>query len=274
LVRFLSLAMAYSPVTPLAVIAVVILLLTCSFHPETHFASAEVHHRHGAHAPYFHYHNRRNASLTGNMTLEAARQLLAQGQAAMVRANTLILENPRSNSYQVKNSTELEKTREPAPPLDYSNSTVPAFRRRQYNGNGTAYGGNSSSSTLSYTIPPELAEAARIVAEASHATPDRDSYASIVESLKSRFKPENNDTVAMPPLLKHPSGLLEVVKEPPSTFRYASNSSDEVEVHVSNKKRDANDWWMATIQQRGASPFAPAGYKVDSTSIRVTTAMY
>lgn len=70
----------------------------------------------------------------------------------------------------------------------------------------------------------------------------------------------------MPPMLQYDSGLIQPVNEPPSAFRYSANDSDVAE-HVVDKdknlhKRASSDWWMATISQRGSSPFAPSRYQV------------
>ena len=217
-----------------------IFLLLITFFDHGLVSAATDNHVHHLPYPKLHSFARRNATASGNMTLEAARLLLAQGQAAMALANARILENPRSNNYTVLNSTELEKTREPAPLLDYTNSTA----------------------TLSYTVPPELAEAARIVAEASPPSTDRSEYTALLETVKAKFLPPVSDTNVMPPVLKRPSGLLEVVREAPSVYRFAGNASDVAVASPHIEKRDGNSWWMATIQQRGSSPFAPAGYKV------------
>ena len=237
-----------------------IFLLLITFFDHGLVSAATDNHVHHLPYPKLHSFARRNATASGNMTLEAARLLLAQGQAAMALANARILENPRSNNYTVLNSTELEKTREPAPLLDYTNSTAATLRRRQLAGNGTADG--NSTATLSYTVPPELAEAARIVAEASPPSTDRSEYTALLETVKAKFLPPVSDTNVMPPVLKRPSGLLEVVREAPSVYRFAGNASDVAVASPHIEKRDGNSWWMANIQQRGSSPFAPAGYKV------------
>ncbi|KAH7219761.1 pectate lyase superfamily protein-domain-containing protein [Fusarium oxysporum] len=79
----------------------------------------------GHHHSHLHSHHKRasNSSSHDASSLDAARKLLAAGQAAMAHANRAIIANPRPNRLEVLNSTELRKTEKAPPPLDYRNGT-------------------------------------------------------------------------------------------------------------------------------------------------------
>ena len=138
------------------------------------------------------------------MSLEVAEDIVSRFQKAMAPANAHILNNPQPNVHSVLNGTELEKTRQQAPPLDYgesdSNSSSPgsstrrSFQFRRDSGTNRTVTSNSSSTQQAYTIPPEVVEASRIVAEASPPDSSSEDYAAMIASLKARFGPKLNDT--------------------------------------------------------------------------------
>lgn len=229
-------------------------------------ASAHLHHHGGSKHNHLHVSRGSNKDLGEDDSLEKALKLLANGQAAMALANKAIITNPRRNRLEVLNSTELVKTQTAPPLLDYSsNSTARLLVARS----GKGSEGNEAESDMRYTLPDDLIEAARLVSE-SWTPPEEgsDDYAAAVLDLKKTYKNQVEDTNMMPPMLQYGSGLVSRVEEPPSAFRYGGNESDLIEPVREDdgseglKKRGSNDWWMATIQQRGSSPFAPSGYKV------------
>ncbi|EKJ74240.1 hypothetical protein FPSE_05537 [Fusarium pseudograminearum CS3096] len=221
------------------------------------------HHHSHLHSEHSHHHGHKrasNGSSSDGSGLDAARKILAAGQAAMAHANHAIIANPRPNRLEVLNSTELRRTQKAPPPLEYRNATTKSLKSRDT--------GNGTSKDLRYTIPDELIKAARLLSEAWKPSPeDLDGgYASDVQHLKDTFLYKNNDTNMMPPMLQYDSGLIKPVHEPPSAFRYSENETDAAD-HVINSdnelhKRASSDWWMATMSQRGSSPFAPTGYQV------------
>ncbi|KAJ4178027.1 hypothetical protein NW767_014962 [Fusarium falciforme] len=178
----------------------------------------------------------------------------------MAHANRAIIANPRPNRLEVLNATELAKAQKAPPPLDYRNVTASSLKARD-SGNGTA-------KDLRYSVPDELIKAARLLSENwKPSSKDLDGgYAADVQHLKDKFMIKVNDTNMMPPMLQYDSGLTKHVEEPPSAFRYSANESNVAEPAVDKDtslgKRAGTDWWMATISQRGSSPFAPAGYQV------------
>ncbi|KAM0211010.1 hypothetical protein ACHAQD_010475 [Fusarium lateritium] len=178
----------------------------------------------------------------------------------MANANRAIIANPRPNRLEVLNSTEIRRAQKSPPPLDYRNVTAKSLRARD--------SGNETSKDLRYSVPDELIEAARLLSENwKPSSDDLDGgYASDVQHLKDSFMYKVNDTNMMPQMLQYDSGLIKPVHEPASAFRYSENDTNVAE-HVVDKdknlrKRASSDWWMATISQRGSSPFAPSGYQV------------
>lgn len=216
----------------------------------------------GHHHSHLHSHHKRasNNSSHDGSSLQAARKLLAAGQAAMAHANRAIIANPRPNRLEVLNSTELRKTQKAPPPLDYRNITSKSLKARD--------SGNGTSKDLRYSVPDELIQAARLLSENWKPSSEEldGGYAADVQHLKDTFLYKNNDTNMMPPMLQYDSGLIKPVHEPPSAFRYSENETD-IDYASDGKdgnlhKRASSDWWMATISQRGSSPFAPSGYQV------------
>ncbi|WYZ42264.1 hypothetical protein EsH8_V_001159 [Colletotrichum jinshuiense] len=210
-----------------------------------------------------------NSTASGPVSenVDDARALLAKAHAAMSVANSAIIANPRTNRLEVLNATELQYARDPPPSLDYnsigistSNSLL-ALRGQLNNTASNATGGEPPR----YSVPKEIIVAARLVSEAWTPPVDDGSHADAVAALKRKHGPAANDTQMMPPMLRHPSGLVGYTDQPAAAYRYGNISTADHEDIVSNAtptKHAAEDWWMARIHQRGSSPFAPAGYKV------------
>ncbi|KAJ3466400.1 hypothetical protein MRS44_007058 [Fusarium solani] len=233
------------------------LSVSATGHQHTHSKHS---HLHSPHHPHHPHKRASNSSSHDGSSLDEARKLLAAGQAAMAHANRAIIANPRPNRLEVLNATELAKAQKPPPPLDYRNVTASSLKARD-SGNGTA-------KDLRYSVPDELIKAARLLSENwKPSSEDLDGgYAADVQHLKDDFMIKVNDTNMMPPMLQYDSGLVKHVEEPPSAFRYSANESDfnepAADQDKSLQKRASTDWWMATISQRGSSPFAPSGYQV------------
>jgi hypothetical protein len=151
-----------------------------------------------------------NGSNHATMSLDEANDIVQQFQIAMAVANHHILENPQRNNYTVADAPSLAEKKETASPLPYgiSNTTTSIASRDSSNSlytNGT-FGGSS------YTIPPEVVEASRLVAEAADTSNElAEDYSSLFHSLKVKHNLLQNDTNVMPQTLKRPSGLVEVV---------------------------------------------------------------
>ncbi|KAG7286304.1 hypothetical protein NEMBOFW57_008612 [Staphylotrichum longicolle] len=159
-----------------------------------------------------------------------------RAQAIIAQKNKARLENPSFNKHEFLAPEELAKLGNPAPPLDLNvlpgdNSTVAARVKRRH----------------PYTLPDEVIEAARIIAESVPQIPTGDQ--------PDAYRPAK---------LQRPMGGLGRFGD---GVEYSSNStavesaSDGPNDASQVAKRDYG-YWMADMPQLGASPYAPAGYKV------------
>lgn len=192
-------------------------------------------------------------------SLEDARAIVAGFQQVMAVANKHILSHPQGNVYKLKESSTGAAVPGPtAAPLAYTpggNGAVAAAGSRR----GLGIANQTTPAALnvtSYTIPPEVVEAARMLAEAAAvSSPDtlRDEYAALVARVKVTFNTPESSTNVPLQRLKRPSGLVEYV--PYDELR-------EVVQNGSAATGPASIFWQETISQRGSAPYAPAGYKV------------
>lgn len=194
-----------------------------------------------------------------NVTFEEAQDVVTGFQDAMARANAAIRKRPQKNKYEVYNKTSVQEAAKPAPYLEYdtADSTVGQKLRRRFlrrqSSNETV---SSNPSMRSYTIPPEVVEAARIVAEANPPDTSTEDYDAIVTHLKEKYYPKTKDTNAMPQVLQQPSGLL-------GYLNHVLGADPAIAESVATSKKPAPaDFWMENIAQRGSSPFAPTDYQV------------
>ncbi|CAG9998333.1 unnamed protein product [Clonostachys byssicola] len=132
-----------------------------------------------------------------------------------------------------------EKEPKLAPPLNYGQNSSSA---RIFSSGKLA-----SNSTSPYSIPEEIREAARKVAESTPQIPKGD-HSEVAAAIKQKYRSNNNDTNAPEPL-EPPDGKL---------GQWATSTSN-----MSSKvsERDSG-YWMVDMAKRGQSPFAPSGYKV------------
>ncbi|KAK3938612.1 pectate lyase superfamily protein-domain-containing protein [Diplogelasinospora grovesii] len=226
---------------------------------------------HYAAAEQLHGLSARNGTTTPSSDAEA---IVAAAQAAMAQANALIMKHPRPNRYKALGSADMEAAKQPAAPLSldgYSgassaNMNSTTVSRRALNDTATT----PSQRGLSYTVPSEVAAAARAVADATAAAVDKtltaDSYGTIVEELKAKFKAKTNDTNRMPQRMQSYSGLMGGVIAPGHGHELATTGTTDnstMERRQSDDKDNEKTFWMETLTQHGASPYASSqDYKV------------
>ncbi|RYP21256.1 hypothetical protein DL767_009308 [Monosporascus sp. MG133] len=198
-------------------------------------------HHHGHHLPKQDYlHSNLQARNASNSSTAAA--LVEEALAALSLLNKARVQNPHFNKYEFQSGIAPPNL---APALDASSlvNNGTALRRRQQQGNGTA-----EVVATSYSISPELAEAARIMAEA---TPQVSSgnHSEVAAAMRKKYAHRTNDT-NVPPALKTPEGRLSVY----------GDGDEAISGGVTAKR--AGEWWMVGMGPTGVSPFAPKGYKV------------
>jgi hypothetical protein len=169
--------------------------------------------------------------------------------------NKARVENPAFNKHEFINGSQLAALGNPAPLLDLdivsTNSTVLKMKKRQLSNSTTT---TNSTNASPYSLPTEVVEAARIVAESTAQVPTGD-HENVAADIRRKYSHQQADT-NRPPKLKTPEGLL-------------SEFGGGIESNVSTLSKRAYGYWMADMPQLGASPYAPAGYKV--TIIPATT---
>lgn len=200
------------------------LLLLCSF--------ALGHSNHHHHESHQHQQSHHGLTARDNATLSDAASLVEQALATLAKVNKARVEQPSRNKYELMSDSELS-TQSLAEPLDYS-----AKRRRELEEDGSS---SNITTSVPYTIPSELVDAARIVAESQSQKPSGD-HGKVAEAIRAKYSHKLNDT-NVPSPLDRPGGLL-------GTFG------------PDGKNKRASTYWMSEMSQLGAAPFAPSGYKV------------
>jgi hypothetical protein len=219
-----------------------LLLCITSIWSTTQASSARGHH-HGDH--HGHHHEARaedltksNPTLGDNSTLLDPGEMIRKALAALSVINKARVEHPDFNK------EEFDQKPGPvdiAPPLDYRAGAA-------INGTLNKRSTNSSLSRqdILYSIPTELAEAAKFLAESTAQVPSGE-HEDVAREYRQKYALKTNDT-NIPVSLTTPEGLL-------GTF--ASNDSTS-----SSGKRATYGYWMADIKHQAFMPYAPSGYKV------------
>ena len=167
----------------------------------------------------------------------------------MAELNKARLENPAFNKVEFLPSEDLAELGKPAPPIDLNvvpgNGTASELTRREETG--------AADPATPYTLPPEVIEAARIIAESTPQAPTGN-HSDVAASIREKYSHKLADSYR-PPKLQRPEGGL-------------SKYGDGIEIRSNESshhfiKRDYG-FWMADMAQLGSSPYAPAGYKVRS----------
>ncbi|CAI7617233.1 unnamed protein product [Penicillium palitans] len=210
--------------------------------------NTQTHHNHLHHSHL--HHKRGNASATGHGD---AREMVQNALAVLKEVNKDRTENPNFNKDTF--SEPRKGTRATAKPLDYSPESVNIARLQTRDSSSNKTSGNSP-----YVIPPELAKAARIVAESTVNKPTGN-QPQVAANIREKYGKGRRHTNTPAQALLRPNGL----------YGYSAFESGDETGHIGdnktakatlNKRDAASEYWMATVDQTGQSPFAPSGYKV------------
>ncbi|OBT82398.1 hypothetical protein VE02_09582 [Pseudogymnoascus sp. 03VT05] len=207
-----------------------------------------------------HLHHRASGIHNGTVGTATAEEIVQRALAALAVANKKRLQHTHFNRHEFLNASILLEPNVLAPPLDYSGGNSPnstdIHRKRSASTNST----KSSSSISSYSLPAELIEAARIVAgsPSEQTQTSAGNHSEVAAKLKLQFSRNVTDTNTPPQALLLPDGLTSFVEVEPQVL-VSSTTNDSTSSH---EKRAAATYWMASVDQNGISPFAPAGYKV------------
>ncbi|KAJ3952539.1 hypothetical protein N0V92_011011 [Colletotrichum tropicale] len=199
----------------------------------THVSGAQ-HRHHNQDTHHAQHHSRADGKNS------SAASLVEEALSALKILNKARLENPHFNKYEFRRVAASKL----APALDapsiIKNQTT--LRRRQTQDNSTA-----GTQAPNYSISPELAAAAKFLAEATPQLP-LGNHSEVASAMRRKYAHKTNDT-NVPPSLKTPEGRLSVY-------------GDEDDITTSGIAKRADDWWMVAMGTSGASPFAPTGYKL------------
>ncbi|KAF4951438.1 hypothetical protein FSARC_12921 [Fusarium sarcochroum] len=184
-------------------------------------------------------------------SIEKARKLVAKGQTAMARENARIM------------SRTSRRSQGPAPIFSKTSGSTETVPELQYEDQTLHTAGMGETSHGLYVVPTELVEAARIVAE-STSLPQAGSFEFSDQSEYLNSERGSSDTFYMAPVLKNGDGTRQYTLKSGLAHRFADNGLKAAQLKGSDRdgKIPSSAWWMANIEQRGASPFAPKGYKV------------
>lgn len=162
-------------------------------------------------------------------------------------ANKHRLENVQYNRYEFASVSEIRGSGLNSAPLKYSENMVKMLSNIQSRAVG---GASASPEQYSYSIPQELRDAARVVAESTHLSPTGN-HSAVAARMRTKYGTNVSDTL-VPPQAVRDSGIYEF-RPTEMDLMYSATGLD---------KRASSSWWMADMEQRGVSPYAPEGYKV------------
>jgi hypothetical protein len=195
-------------------------------------------HHHGSH----HVHPPSPSLVARNeseISIEEAAAAVEEALASLGLLNKARVENPHFNNYMLKSGGD---TPSPAPTLNISAATenrITTKHRRQQ---------DNSTVNTTYSISPELAQAAKFMAESTPQVPSGN-HSEVAAATKEKYAHKTNDT-NVPRAHRTPDGRLSVYGDD-SAFKNGT----------ANVKR-ADEWWMVGMGSTGGSPYAPEGYKV------------
>lgn len=208
-----------------------------------------------------------NSSIVYDATGDAA-ALVAAGLEALAVRNKLRLENPRFNKYEIASQEVLQGADAPSL-LDYIDTSVPlnVTRRQLDNSTASVSVAPGPDGSYKYTIPSELIEAAKVVAESTPQSVSKGNQSEVAAQIRQKYALRVNDTNSMPatvamtkvPSFGDNSGADGIAASNETTALTAAENELE-------KRAGTSAYWLATMTQRGSSPYAPSGYKVSIKS--------
>lgn len=174
--------------------------------------------------------------------------MVARAQIALKSANKKRIENVHFNNYTFRYALTVPVI---APPLDYNSTSAQNISMRRSNKLATNNSSDANSTGYTYSIPAELIQAAKVVADSEETLSQAMNHSTIMANLVTKYGLRGNDTNRMPQATRNPDGL----------FRYVARGMGEQSYEiVSNEtsalvSRAASTFWMANMAQNGQSPY-------------------
>ncbi|KAF9249955.1 hypothetical protein DTO006G1_5914 [Penicillium roqueforti] len=207
-------------------------------------ADHNIHHRHTS------LHHRSH----GNVTSNDAATIVKDALAALAKVNKDRTSNPNFNNLAFDKSQGAKKNSKlAATPLGYSPKAVESPHLIHRDATATPSSGNKA-----YSIPTELARAARIVAESTPNKPTGN-HSLVASQIRNKYGKGRRDTNAPSQALVHSNGLSDFLSTGTTDDIVFGNDTTHGAIQ---KRASTSKYWMATMEQNGKSAFAPAGYKV------------
>ncbi|RHZ48193.1 uncharacterized protein CDV56_102104 [Aspergillus thermomutatus] len=172
--------------------------------------------------------------------------------AVLAQVNKDRVENPNFNQYASQEPHRTQASFATAAPLDYSTEAVENARLPKRDAPSTTTRGNKA-----YSIPPELARAAQIVAESTDNTPSGN-HSDVAADIRRKYGQGKRHTNTPPQALVQSNGLYDFQ----SFAENANVSLVDQESYTGLHKRAPSLYWMPHMEKNGHSPFAPDGYKI------------
>jgi hypothetical protein len=168
----------------------------------------------------------------------SAESIVQMALVAVRERNRARLEHPKFNKEEFAPGPP---TPELAPPLQYHDNSTLARRNL-----------SSSEPSSAYTIPPEVVAAAKEVAESTDQTPLGD-HESLAAAARDKYQDKSVNDTNSPEPQGTPEGKLAA---------WAGLGLEPSASNGSELAKRASGYWMIDMEQRGSSPYAPAGYQV------------
>lgn len=182
-----------------------------------------------------------------------AADAVARALKVLKQRNKLRLENVQHNNYKLRAFSD--KSSDPnSRPLDYSPK---AAETSTDSNNQTIRRSSDTKENYGYSIPPELREAARILAESTPPSPSTGNHSAVAALMREKYRSGISDTSIPLQSYRTYDGLSDIVMQNNQSVPSGNSIPEE-----GLGKRASSSWWMATMVQRGANPYAPSGYKV------------
>ncbi|KAL3438555.1 pectin lyase-like protein [Aspergillus tetrazonus] len=175
-----------------------------------------------------------------------AADAVARALRVLRTRNKLRLEHVQYNKYEMGTSSEVHPALDSAP-LDYSQKAVrQADTENSSEERHTRRDSGSSDK-----------EAAKVIAESTPPSPSTGNHSAVAALMDEKYGTGIRDTFVPSQAFHTYNGLSQVVLDENDSV-LASDNGTEGDL----KKRASSSWWMATMTQRGSSPYAPSGYKI------------
>jgi hypothetical protein len=199
--------------------------------------------RHLAHKPRAGILSNSTSSING--TDDDPATIVELALRSLAKRNAARVENPKFNKLEFRQYGDVSPSL--APPLDYADGSVNSTSLRPKRSVLRRRNETLEETRMGYTIPPELAEAARIIAEATPQEP-KGNHSEVAAAIRAKYAPNISDTnVPVPAASQFSNG----------TVAGSSFSSSTAPI-----QKRASGYWMVDLPQRGISPYGPSGYKV------------